>query len=157
MYTELRELLYDAEEHYLQSQEIDKLRQNVQSLKERLAIYKALRDREREIFQNVANQLEKELNPQEVEQLPKAIRQWATILRYLAMGMLLNSHEFIQRRILEWITPVIEAHSRLSLDRQTYQALKSELKNLFPEKQWQILQPFLLQVEQTMLRSDETK
>ena len=73
MYAELRELLYDAEEHYLKSEEIDKLRQNVESLKERLAIYKELRNREIDIFQAIANELEKELDPTEVEQLPELI------------------------------------------------------------------------------------
>ncbi|TVQ48027.1 MAG: phycobilisome protein [Gloeocapsa sp. DLM2.Bin57] len=157
MYAELRELLYDAEEHYLKSEEIDKLRQNVESLKERLAIYKELRNREIDIFQAIANQLEKELDPTEVQQLPELIVHWAKIVRYVAMGMLLNSNEFIQRRILEWITPVRQAHNRVSLDEQVYKLLYSELKNLLPEQQWQIWQPFIVQVEQTMLRANETE
>ena len=154
MYTELRELLYDAEDHYLQSGEIEKLRENVGSLKEKLAIYKNLRNQEIDVFQAIANQLEKELSPTEIEQLPELIVNWATILRYVAMGMLLNSNEFIHRRILEWINPVIQAHSRVSLDNQLYKLLCLSLKQKLEAKQWQILQPFLLEVEQTILRSD---
>jgi len=154
MYTELRELLYDAEDHYLQSGEIEKLRENVGSLKEKLAIYKNLRNQEIDVFQAIANQLEKELSPTEIEQLPELIVNWATILRYVAMGMLLNSNEFIHRRILEWINPVIQAHSRVSLDNQLYKLLCLSLKQKLEAKQWQTLQPFLLEVEQTILRSD---
>lgn len=154
MYTELRELLYDAEDHYLQSGEIEKLRENVGSLKEKLAIYKNLRNQEIDVFQAIANQLEKELSPREIEQLPELIVNWATILRYVAMGMLLNSNEFIHRRILEWINPVIQAHNRVSLDNQVYKLLCLSLKQKLEAKQWQILQPFLLEVEQTILRSD---
>ena len=154
MYTELRELLYDAEDHYLQSGEIEKLRENVGSLKEKLAIYKDLRNQEIDVFQAIANELEKELSPTEIEQLPELIVNWATILRYVAMGMLLNSNEFIHRRILEWINPVIQAHNRVSLDNQVYKLLCLSLKDKLEAKQWQTLQPFLLEVEQTILRSD---
>ena len=73
------------------------------------------------------------------------------------MGMLLNSNEFIQRRILEWITPVRQAHSSVSLDKQVYKSLYSQLKNLLPQEKWEILQPYLLLVEQTMLRENETE
>jgi hypothetical protein len=154
MYTELRELLYDAEDHYLQSGEIEKLRENVGSLKEKLAIYKNLRNQEIDVFQAIANELEKKLSPTEIDQLPELIVNWATILRYVAMGMLLNSNEFIHRRILEWINPVIQAHSRVSLDNQVYKLLCLSLKDKLEAKQWQTLQPFLLEVEQTILRSD---
>jgi hypothetical protein len=154
MYAELRELLYDAEDHYLQSGEIERLRENVDSLKERLAIYKNLRNQEINIFQAIANQLEKEFSPTEVGQLPELIVHWATILRYVAMGMLLNSNEFVHRRILEWLNPVIQAHSRVSLDNQLYQLLCASLKQKLEAKQWQTLQPFLQEVEQTILRSD---
>lgn len=154
MYTELRELLYDAEDHYLQSGEIEKLRENVGSLKEKLAIYKNLRNQEIDVFQAIANELEKKLSPTEIEQLPELIVHWATILRYVAMGMLLNSNEFIHRRILEWINPVIQAHNRVSLDNQVYKLLCLSLKDKLEAKQWQTLQPFLLEVEQTILRSD---
>jgi len=154
MYTELRELLYDAEDHYLQSGEIEKLRENVGSLKEKLAIYKNLRNQEIDVFQAIANELEKKLSPTEIDQLPELIVNWATILRYVAMGMLLNSNEFIHRRILEWINPVIQAHNRVSLDNQVYKLLCLSLKDKLEAKQWQTLQPFLLEVEQTILRSD---
>jgi hypothetical protein len=154
MYTELRELLYDAEDHYLQSGEIEKLRENVGSLKEKLAIYKDLRNQEIDVFQAIANELEKKLSPTEIDQLPELIVNWATILRYVAMGMLLNSNEFIHRRILEWINPVIQAHNRVSLDNQVYKLLCLSLKDKLEAKQWQTLQPFLLEVEQTILRSD---
>lgn len=145
MYAELKELLYDAEDHYLQSGEIDKLRQHANSLQQRLAIYKYLRDQETDIFQGIANQLEAEITPE-------AIVHWAAILRYVAMGMLLNSFEFVHRRILEWLNPVIQAHDRVSLDNQIYQLLCSNLKASLTEEQWSILQPFLLEVQSTILR-----
>lgn len=154
MYRELREILYDAEEHYLQGGEIDKLRGNVEALKQRLEIYKILRDRELDIFQAIANQLEGELNPLEIQLVPEAIIHWATVQRYLAMAVLLHSSEFLHRRILEWLTPVIQAHSRIALDNRIYGLLCSRLKEILNEKQWEIVNPYLEQVKNTILISD---
>ncbi|ELR98573.1 hypothetical protein [Gloeocapsa sp. PCC 73106] len=145
MYAELKELLYDAEDHYLQSGEIENLRQQVDSLQQRLKIYKYLRDQEIEIFQAIADQLEGEITPE-------AILQWVAVLRYVAMGMLLNSFEFLHRRILEWLNSFIQAHDRVSLDSRIHQLLCDHLKKTLTPEQWRILQPFLFEVQTTILR-----
>lgn len=145
MYAELKELLYDAEDHYLQPGEIDNLRQHVDSLQQRLKIYKSIRDQEITIFQAIADQMDGEITSE-------AIGHWAAILRYVSMGMLLNSKEFIHRRILEWLNPVIQAHDRVSLDNRIYQSLCNQFKEILTEEQWQILQPFFFEVQTTILR-----
>lgn len=156
MYPELKELLYDAEDHYLQETEIYKLRSYVDSMQIRLAIYKHLRNQEINLFQEIANQLEKELTQKETPQIEKAIINWAGILRYLAMAMLLNSQEFLERRILEWLNPSLEAHQAVSINKRVYQMLYSRLQGDLDKSQWTIIQPFLQGARNTLFESSTT-
>jgi hypothetical protein len=104
MYQDLKKLIFQAEESYLQTADLDAFKMNVNSLAERLTVYEILREQEVTIFQPIVDrsiQDSADKNPKTVE---RAIKHWILVLRYCSMGMLLNSQEFAQRRLLEWLT-----------------------------------------------------
>lgn len=154
MYAELKELLYDAEDHYLQGEELGKLREHVDSLQQRLKIYKTVRNNEILLFQAIADQLESELPSETARNLEKAIVQWATVLRYVSMGMLLDSYEFVQRRILEWLNPMIQAQANMDLNQQLCQILCNRLRAILEQEEWELLQPFLQEAKDSLLESN---
>ena len=154
MYVELKELLYKAEDHYLQPGEIEQLRNNLDSLKIRLATYKSIRNQEITVFQAIADQLTTQLEEEDLPEIQKAIIHWASVLRYAAMAMLLNSPEFLERRILEWLNPTIQAHEKIAIENSVYQLLSSGIKNILDEPQWELINPFLQQAQNTLLQSN---
>ena len=57
MQKDFETLFYEADDHYLESSDLQSLRQGAVTLKERLKIYQSLRDKEIPIFQTIANSL----------------------------------------------------------------------------------------------------
>ncbi|MGK7872230.1 MAG: phycobilisome protein [Xenococcaceae cyanobacterium] len=151
MHPDIEELLYKAEEEYLQTPEIELFKHHVASLAQRLETYECLRDQEIAIFQTVADRL-LEAFPQENPQLlERALKHWLSVLRYCAMAMLLNNPEFLERRLLEWLGDLVQAHQMESLETKLCQLLLSRLKEVLSEQQLALVQPFLEQAQTTLL------
>lgn len=151
MHADFESVIYKAETNYLQPPEIEAFKHCLLSLSERLVIYECLRDRELEIFQPVAEQLVASLSGEKLEDLEMALKHWLSILRYCAMAMLMNNPEFLQHRLLEWLTPVIQAHNLGSIEHTLYQCLLSQLKTVLSNQQLSLLQPFLEQAQTTSI------
>jgi Phycobilisome protein len=145
-------LLYDAEERYLKSGEIDALKSYTTSLSQRLETYEILRDKEIAIFQPIANQLSASFPNQEPE-LERSLRNWLAVLRYCAIAMLQNNSEFLERRLLEWLTDIVRVHQVQAIDSALYSALQKQIASMLTDKQYSLLQPFLAQ-SATKLVSD---
>lgn len=107
MYPELQALIHESEHQYLQQSDLDKLTQEVSTLKQRLAVYRVLRDQEISIFQAIADKLLENLPQEKTRKIETCVRHWLLVTRYGAMAMLLNNPEFLEHRLLEWLTDIV--------------------------------------------------
>ncbi|GAC1460929.1 MAG: phycobilisome protein [Chamaesiphon sp.] len=152
MHAEIKSLLYEAEAHYLQLDEIETFKHSASSLAQRLETYELVREQELEIFQPVADRLVEAFPQEQQETLERTLKQWLSVLRYCSMAMLLNNQEFLKRRLLEWLTDLVKAHKTQKIEKALYQLLQNQLKELLAQEQLALLQPFLEQAEMTLLR-----
>jgi hypothetical protein len=151
MHPEIETLLYKAEEHYLKPLEIKLFRHHATSLSQRLETYEFLRDQELAIFQPVVERLLLAFPQEKQETLERALKHWLSVLRYCAMAMLLNDQEFLQRRLLEWLTDLLRAHQMQAVETSLYQLLQTRLKELLSDQQLALVQPFLDRAKATLL------
>lgn len=151
MYVELKTILYDGENHYLQNPELDNLKTQIGSLKIRLATYKKLRDLELIIFEAIADSLEKSFPGETPLVLGEALKNWVSVMRYSAMAMMLNSSEFLQRRLLEWLAPVAAAHQLMAIETKIYQLLLSKLNQLLTKEELSLIFPFLEEAQKSLI------
>ncbi|MBR8827939.1 MAG: phycobilisome protein [Gomphosphaeria aponina SAG 52.96 = DSM 107014] len=151
MQPELEAFLYEAEERYLSQEEIQDFQAHIDRFKQRLATYENLREGEIAIFQPVADRLSEKFPTEKDDILEQALKHWLAVMRYSAMAMLLNNPEFLQRRLLEWLTPSIQAHQLETVEKKLYELLQKQLKELLPEEQLALMQPFLEQAKTNLL------
>lgn len=151
MHADLKALLYEAEDHYLSEKEVGNFQNHVSSLTQRLETYELLRDREIEIFQPIADSLEQAFPHEQEAVLKRALKHWLMILRYSAMAMLMNNPQFLQHRLLEWLTELVRAHQTQPIDRQLHKLLSERLRNILSEEQMELMHPFLKQIQATLL------
>lgn len=150
MHPNIHTLLYKAEARYLNRGEIDAYKSYTSSLAQRLETYELLRDGEINIFQPIADKLERTY-PEQQQMLEKSLKNWLAALRYCAMAMLLDNREFLQRRVLEWLTDTVQAHQTRAIDTSLYQLLQAQMPQILSKEQLALLQPFLDQAAATML------
>ncbi len=143
----------EAENRYLKPDEINLIGQYVSSLPERITAYRALRDQEREIVQQVADQLQADLPNAAIEQ---TLKNGILSLRYCAMGMLLDDEAFVQQRLLIWLNDSIQLHNTSAIDAAFFSRLKQHLIALLGAKQWSLLESFLSLVE-TAIPTEEAE
>jgi len=153
MHPQIKTLLYEAEEHYLKPEEIETFKHHASSLAQRLETYELLREQEVAIFQPVADQLLEVFPQEKQETLERALKHWLSVLRYCTMAMLLNNQEFLQRRLLEWLTDLVQVHQTQAIEMTLYQLLQVHLKQILSDQQLALVQPFLDQAETTLLRA----
>ncbi len=151
MHPEIKALLYEAEENYLKPEEIETFKHYASSLAQRLETYELLRDQEVAIFQPIADQLLKTFPQEKQETLERSLKHWLSVLCYCAMAMLLNNQEFFRRRLLEWLTDLVQAHQTQAIEITLCQLLQVHLKELLSDQQLALVQPFLNQAENTLL------
>lgn len=151
MQKDFERLFHCAEDHYLDPQEMDCLRQNLGLLDQRLITYRYLRDNEGMVFQFVADRLEKEFPATPVAQLEQALLHWISILRYSSMAQLLNSPEYLQYRLLEWLSDVVNAYQLETIETRLAEILTQRLQTVLSKAGFHLLEPFLKQAEVTVL------
>jgi hypothetical protein len=151
MYQDLKKLIFQAEDNYLQEAELDTFKTKVNSLAERLEAYEILREQEIALFQPIVDRLVQDAAEQKPKAIEKAIKHWIAILRYCSMAMLLNDPEYLQHRLLEWLTEQIKAHELQSLEIDIYKYLQMRLKKVLSAEQLTLLNPFLEEARKTLL------
>ena len=125
MHPQIETIFDEAEHRYLKPEELGVINQYVNSLPERLDTYRMLRDRELEIMQQVADQLEAALPNETVENLERSLKNALLLLRYSAMGMLLNDEAFVQSRLLSWLMTTISIHNTQAIDTALFPLAES--------------------------------
>lgn len=154
MRPDLNELLVQAENRYLQTEELVGFKTYAETLAQRLKIYEFLRDREVTIFQPIADQLLNALPNEKQERLEQALQQWILTLRHIAMAMLLEDSSYLQYRLLDWLSGLVKARDTQLIDTKIHQLLNTRLSELLSPKALAFLKPFMEQVETQILQLD---
>jgi hypothetical protein len=151
MNTEIKELIERAQDRYLETEELDVLEDYIQSLPERIDLYKLLRDRELDIMQSVADRTEGELPQAATEDLERGIKNLILVIRYCAMGVLLNDEDFIKVRLLKWLEQIVSQFDMRSLNETLYKSLNQVLKEELSAEQLSLLQPSITSAQVTLI------
>lgn len=142
MHPEIARLLAQAEERYLQKNELELFRRYAASLSKRIETYQTLRDKEEKIFQPVADKLVEAFPDRETELLERGLKHWLLISRYCTTAMLLSDPEYLEIRLQDWIKRLVETHQTQDVERKLYEILNDRLKQEIPEKQLALIHPF---------------
>lgn len=151
MQSDIKRILYIAEDHYLKRLEVQAFQIYSVTLTKRLEVYKYLRDQEIDIFQPIAVELERVYSAEDPQVLERAVKHWLSVMRYCAMAMLLNSPEYFQRSILDWLAEIVETHQMQSMETTIYDLLVFRLKKSLPKENFALLEPFLKQAKNALL------
>ncbi len=151
MQPQLEQLFDEAEKRYLKPEELQILNQYVGSLPARIDAYRALRDRELEVMQAVADQLQAALPNESVEKMERSIKNALLVLRYCAMGMLLNDEAFVVEKLRGWLTQKIQVFQTQMIDQTLYRLLEHRLDAVMTPQQKSLLSPCLEQAKQILL------
>jgi len=148
------ETIFDeAETRYLNSEELGLINQYVDSLPVRLETYRAMRDRELEIMQAVADQLQAAMPHETTENLERSIKNALLVVRYCAMGLLLNDASFVQDRLLNWLTDTMTTYNTQAIDVALHRLLNQRLVQTFTPSQINLLSPFLKMVQTKLVQA----
>ncbi|MBD1910071.1 MULTISPECIES: hypothetical protein [unclassified Leptolyngbya] len=155
MHPQLESVFDEAENRYLKPEELSVLSQYVSSLPERLDTYRVLRDRELDIMQKVADDLVAAMPGESQPRLERSIRNALLVLRYCAMGMLLEDESFVQGRIQGWLKESIQAYDTPQIETQLYTLLDKHLAQSLSAAQVALLKPLLALAQNTLLGAAE--
>ncbi|MFN5857266.1 MAG: hypothetical protein ACK456_15465 [Pseudanabaenaceae cyanobacterium] len=143
MSTKIQEMIDKAQDRYLAADELGLLEEYVQSLPERLNLYRMIRDREVDLLQAVADRVPQELpNVQETD-IETAIKDLILVLRYAAMAMLMNDEAFLKERLLKWLGELAGMRDLRRLNEALYKILQQVLKENLSASQVALIQPLI--------------
>ncbi|MEE3719426.1 hypothetical protein V2H45_22030 [Tumidithrix elongata RA019] len=151
MSSQIQDLIDQANERYLGTEEIGLLQSYVTSLPERLALYKLLRDRELDILQAVADRVEEEMPKVDAADVERGIKNLVLVMRYCAMSMLLNDEDFLKQRLLGWLEQIMSAHDLRRLNETLYKSLNQVLKKELSASQLALVQPLITTAQVTLI------
>jgi hypothetical protein len=151
MNTELSQVINDAEDHYLQSQELNHLNQQIESLAQRLEVYELLRDFELEVFQEVADDLQSAFPRLDAQLLNRVLEDGLAILRYGAMAMLQGNPQYLQRQLLEWLPSRVQAYDLEAVETRMLQLLQTHLSKRILPSQIALIQFYLDRVHSALI------
>ncbi|MDI9638139.1 hypothetical protein QQ054_35255 [Oscillatoria amoena NRMC-F 0135] len=152
MHPKLETLFEEAENRYLKPEELNVLSQYVESLPERLEVYRQIRDREIDIMQTVADRLTAQFPQESKETLERSIKNALLMLRYCAMAMLLNDEAFVKERLLGWLAQSIQTYKTQPIDSALYKLLNQQLAQSLTAKQINLLKPALVLAQTSLLK-----
>ena len=151
MHPEIEALLDQAENRFLKGEELIAFKRQVATLSQRLKIYEFLREKEASIFQPVANKLQETFPDEKQETLERSLKHWLLVLRYCGMAMLLNDQQFLEQRLLDWVSGIVEAHQTQKIEATVCNLLQIRLKEMLSEQARAILQPFFDQAQSMII------
>lgn len=156
MQSTFEDFLRAAEDHYLQSAEMNGFKQQVDALQDRLAVYEAIRDQELLVFQAIAEQLQKETFSNSQSDIEKVLTHWISVLRYSAMAMLMDQPEVVTDQ-LGWLADVVNGDEYAPLHQQISGLLHHCLGSVLTEDQVAQIKPFLQQVDALLVGENSTQ
>lgn len=154
MNVQIETLLSEAENRYLNPEELGALNQYVGSLPERLETYRHLREHELDVMQQVADQLQAQFSQEKIEILERSLKNALLAMRTCAMSMLLNDPSFIEQRLSDWLNQMTKAYNTQAIDRELYRLVVQQLQQLLSPKQMSLLAPHLQRIHTLHNSSD---
>lgn len=151
MQSDFEQFFHRAEDHYLQPPEIKDFRDQLGILSTRLETYKVLRDNELVIFQSIAQELSQAF-PEDLAKVERGLKHWLSVMNYSATAMLFNRPEFLQHRLLEWLTDIVEVHEMQEVENKLYQSLVEKLPEILSVEQMGLIVPFLEQAYNNLVK-----
>ncbi|MCU0551338.1 MAG: hypothetical protein MUC48_18475 [Leptolyngbya sp. Prado105] len=145
----------EAENRYLQPEELKAIGQYVASISERMSAYRALRDHEIDLMQQAADQMQLEMPSIETIALERTVKNGMLALRHCAMAMLLNDADYVQKRLLSWLRDSIELHKDQGTDAVFFNLMKQQLRLSLNAQQMALLDPFLSLVDTVIQPQEE--
>lgn len=152
MHPHLESIFDEAENRYLKPEELGVINQYVESLPDRLDAYRILRDRELEVMQAVADQIQLEMPHEKVEILERSIKNALLVMRYCAMGMLLNDETFVKDRLRSWLAQTVQVYNTQAVDSTLYRLLNQHLIQILSPKHMGLFNPMLTMAQSTLLQ-----
>lgn len=151
MHPQIDALFDEAESRYLKPEELGLINQFVETLPERLEAYRILRDQEVAIMQPVADQLQVQFPQENNANLERSIKNALLLMRYCAMGMLVNDEILVKQRLLSWLEQTTQIYNTQAIDTTLYQLLNQRLSQTLTPKQMSFLSPLLTLAQTTLL------
>jgi len=139
----IQEMIDKAQDRYLAADELKLLEEYVQSLPERLTLYRMIRDREVDLLQIVADRVPQELPNVQDNDIEIAIKDLILVLRYAAMAMLMNDESFLKERLLKWLGELSGMRDLRRLNEALYKLLQQVLKENLSATQIALIQPLI--------------
>jgi hypothetical protein len=153
MHPQIEAIFDEAENRYLTPDELGLISQYVDSLPERLEAYRTLRDRELEVMQRVADQLQAAMPQEDVKNLERSIKNALLLLRYCAMGMLLDDESFVKDRLLGWLQGTLSSYNIQAIDSTLYRLLNQQLSQTLSASQLNLFTPILTMAQNSLLQN----
>lgn len=150
-------VLDEAENRYLKPEELKDVATYVMSLPDRADAYRAVRDNELTVMQQVADQLQAELPRAATTAIEHSLKNGILILRYCAMSMLLDDETFVQTRLLNWLSESIQIQDAGTIDAALYPLMIENLTQTLTSKQLTFLEPLLTLAQNALLQSAQTE
>ncbi|MGA7932751.1 MAG: hypothetical protein WCA35_04155 [Kovacikia sp.] len=153
MHPKIEAILNEAENRYLNPEELGVINQYVDSLPNRIEAYRTVRDRELEIMQQVADQLQAAMPQEKTENLERSLKNALLMLRYCAIGMLLNDESFVHDRLLSWLSASIGFYNTQTINTTLYRLLNQQLSQTLAAPYSSLLNPMLIMAQNTLQQS----
>jgi len=147
----IQELINQAQDRYLASEELGLMESYISSLPDRLKLYKFIRDREIDILQTVADQVTSELPNVAVEDLESGIKNLILVVRYCSMAMLLNDESFLKQRLLDWLEGIMSMRDMRRLNETLYKLLNQVMRQQLSPTQLALIQPLITAAQVTLI------
>ena len=150
----LRQLEIKPDRSYLTAQEISSFGQYVGSLADRMRAYRQLREWEVNLIQELVDRLPADVQ-ENTAALEQSIKQTILILRYAALGMLVDDVDLGRRRLAGWLPTMVEVYQTEPVDRLLHRSLNQQLPRLLTDTQFALLKPPLEAAQQLLQTSEE--
>jgi hypothetical protein len=151
MMPKIQELINQAQDRYLATDELGLMESYISSLPDRLKLYKLIRDREIDLLQAVADQVPAELPNVTDAELETGIKNLILVLRYSSMAMLLNDENFLKQRLLNWLEGIMSMRDMRRLNETLYKLLNQGLRQQFSPPQLALIQPLITAAQVTLI------
>ena len=151
----LQQLEAQPDRNYLTAEEVGVLNQYVGSLAERVRTYRQLREWEATLIQGLVDQLPVEVQ-KDTRPLEQSIKQTILILRYAALGMLVDDANLGHRRLEGWLPTMVTVHQTHTIDVLLNRSLNQQLSRLLSASQFILLKPALESAQQLLHNTSQT-
>lgn len=145
----LRRLELQPDKTYLSAQEMGSLGKYVASLSDRIRAYRQLREWEVNLIQELVDRLPVDVQ-QNAATLEQSIKQTILILRYAALGMLVDDVNLGRRRLEGWLPTMVEVYQTQAIDALLQRSLTQQLPRLLTDSQFALLKPALESAQQLL-------